>query len=231
MKKPSSTDPEASEGWIHRYADSVIRHRWWVIAAAILVTAVMGAGLGKLGFGSNYRLFFSGENPELVAFEDFQATYTKTDNIMFVLQPESGDLATPQMAAAIEKLTAEAWQIPYSIRVDSLSNFQHSWADGDDLTVDDLIRGGAELTEEQAAEKVAIALAEPLLSGNLISRDAVTTGINVTFQYPEEDIMEVPQAAAKAREIAASLRAEFPDVKIVLTGLSMLNNSFGTMAP
>ena len=230
MKSPENQDLEPKQPWIHRYADAVIRHRWRVIGVSLLITMVMGMGARHLGFGSNYRLFFSGENPELVAFEDFQATYTKTDNIMFVLQPESGDLATPRMSALIERLTDEAWNIPYSIRVDSLSNFQNSWADGDDLTVDDLIRDGAELSEEQAAEKIAVALAEPLLKNNLISADAVTTGINVTFQYPEEDIMEVPKAAAKARAIAADLRAEFPEVKIVLTGLSMLNNSFAESA-
>ncbi len=230
MKTPAGTPAEPSRPWIPRFADFVLRHRWWVIGASVLLTVAMGAGLGKLGFGSNYRLFFSGENPELRAFEDFQATYTKTDNIMFVLQPAEGGVATPEMAAAVEKVTEQAWTIPYSIRVDSISNFQHSWAEGDDLSVDDLIRDGAALSPEAVAEKVGVALAEPLLAGNLISPDASTTGVNVTFQYPEKDIMEVPKAAAKAREIAAGIRAEFPGLTVALTGVSMLNNTFAEEA-
>ena len=30
-----------------------------------------------LDFATDYRVFFSGENPDLIIFEDFQKTYTK----------------------------------------------------------------------------------------------------------------------------------------------------------
>ena len=42
--------------------------------------------------------------------------------------------------AAVEELTEAAWQIPYTIRVDSVSNFQHTYATEDDLIVEDLVR-------------------------------------------------------------------------------------------
>ena len=126
----------------------------------------------------------------------------------------------------MEKLTADAWQIPYAIRVDSVTNFQHSWADGDDLTVEDLVRDAANQTEAALVEKRAIALLEPLLNGNLISPDADTTGVNVTLQYPEESIDEVPEAAAFARGLAADVEAEYPGVRVAISGVSMLNNAF-----
>jgi len=218
---------ERLEQWILRYADWVIRYRWWVIVLTML--AVIGAASGGqyLGFSNNYRVFFSQENPELQAFDRFQSTYTKNDNILFVLQPADGKVFSPQMAEAIENLTAEAWKIPYAIRVDSITNFQHSWADGDDLTVEDLVSKGRSLSEAELAQKQAIALAEPLLRSNLISTNGATTGINVTVQYPEIDNMkEVPEAVNYARQLREQLQAEYPDLKIALTGLSMLNNAF-----
>jgi len=122
---------------------------------------------------------------------------------MFVLQPKGEDknLFTPRFAEAIEKLTEKSWQMPYSIRVDSLSNFQHTWSSEDDLTVEDLILDGESLTAEQLKRKKQVALAEPLLNGNLLSKDGNTTGVNVTFNYPEKSIMEVPETAAAARAI------------------------------
>lgn len=218
---------ERLEQWILRYADWVIRYRWWVIVLTML--AVIGAASGGkyLGFSNNYRVFFSQENPELQAFDRFQSTYTKNDNILFVLQPADGKVFSPQMAEAIENLTAEAWKIPYAIRVDSITNFQHSWADGDELTVEDLVSKGRSLSEAELAQKQAIALAEPLLRSNLVSSNAATTGINVTVQYPEIDNMkEVPEAVNYARQLREQLQAEYPDLKIALTGLSMLNNAF-----
>ena len=41
--------------------------------------------------------------------------------------------------------TEDAWQIPHSTRVDGITNFQHTWADGDELIVEDLV-GPGEIT-------------------------------------------------------------------------------------
>lgn len=207
-----------------------LRHRLLVIALSLLSVALIASGARYLDFATNYRVFFSGENPDLVAFEDFQATYTKNDNFLFVLQPANGDAFSPRMAELQEKLTEKAWQIPYSIRVDSISNFQHSWASGDDLTVEDLIKDGGALSQKALDEKRAVALAEPLLRDNLISGDGDTVGINVVLQYPEKTLSEVPESAAKARAIRDWVEAEYPDVTVALTGISMMNNSFSESA-
>ncbi len=209
-----------------RYADFIIKWRWIVILLTLGLVGFAASGASNLGFSSNYRAFFSEENPELTAFESFQNTYTKNDNIMYVIQPADKDLTKAEVAEAVEKITKEAWQIPYAIRVDSVTNFQHSWAEGDDLTVDDLIRDGANLSSGALDDKWSTAKGEPLLYGNLLAEDMQATGVNVTLQYPEKEIHEVPAAAAKARAIADEVRAEYPDLKIALTGVSMLNNAF-----
>jgi predicted RND superfamily exporter protein len=216
----------AVDAFASSLAQFVIRHRWLVIAATLLAVVAVGSGARHLDFANNYRAFFSTENPELVAFEAFQGTYTKNDNILFVLQPADGVVFSPTIAEAIGRVTEEAWQIPFSIRVDSLSNFQHTWSLDDDLTVEDLIAPGADLSPDELARIKSIALIEPLLKDNLIAADAETTGINVVLQYPEESLTEVPTAVAKARAIADGIRADYPELTVALTGVSMLNNSF-----
>ena len=206
-------------------ARTVILRPWLVIALAVIAVVAAGSGARYLEFSNNYRTFFSPENPELVAFENFQETYTKNDNILFIVQ-SSHSVFTPKEADALEWLTEQAWQIPYTIRVDSVTNFQHSAAEGDDLTVDDLIRDGAGLSASELGERRRIALAEPLLNGALISPDTATTGVNVTLQYPEQSLMEVPEAAAFARELVVQLQKEHPDLTVAVSGVSMLNNAF-----
>ena len=194
--------------------------------ATIVVIAATAAGARHLEFSNNYRVFFGADNPELITFEAFQATYTKNDNILFVVQAKEGKLFTPSQAAAIERVTALAWETPYVIRVDSITNFQHTWAEGDDLTVEDLFRDGETMPKSELDRRTAIALAEPLLLGNLISRDDTTTGVNIVLQYPEKSLNEVPEAAAHVRAIRDGIEKDFPDLTIALSGVSMLNNAF-----
>ncbi len=204
----------------------IIDHRWLTIIVSLLIVGLIFSHARFLDFATNYRVFFSGDNPDLVAFESFQKTYTKNDNILFVIQAKDQRQMDSTLAAVSERITSEAWKIPYSIRVDSVPNFQYTWAYEDDLTVEDLIKNGAELSAEQIQEKIAIALAEPLLKDNLISADADTTAINVILQYPEKNLVEVPTAVAFAREIVTGIEKDYPDITIVLSGLSMMNNSF-----
>ncbi len=230
---------DAVDAFASALAATVIKYRWLVIIAAVMSVVAVGSGARYLDFANNYRVFFSDENPELVAFETFQGTYTKNDTILFVIQPADGQLFSTRVTEAVRRVTEEAWQIPYSIRVDSISNFQHTWAKDDDLTVEDLIQNGDAPSDERLAEIRAIALAEPLLKDNLIAADAKTTGVNVVLQYPEKSLNEVPTAVAKARSIAENIRADYPELKVALTGISMLNNSFaeagikdlGTLVP
>ncbi len=77
------------------FAERVLRYRLWVIAASVIVAIAIFINAFSLQFASNYRVFFSSDNPELTAFETFQATYTKNDNFLFVIEPDDGVVFTP----------------------------------------------------------------------------------------------------------------------------------------
>ena len=204
----------------------VIARRWLVVLLAITLAAAAGLGASRLEFSTNYRVFFSEANPELQAFENLQDTYTKNDNFLFVLEPSDEAVFSPRTLAAVEHLTEEAWKIPFAIRVDSISNFQHTYANGDDLVVEDLVKNVQEEDATFLAEREAVALAEPLLRDQLITADADVTAINVVLQYPEQDLMEVPQAVEFARQLVVEIEDAHPDIDVHLTGVSMLNNAF-----
>ncbi|WP_277253745.1 hypothetical protein, partial [Neptunomonas phycophila] len=68
-----------------------------------------------------------------------QKIYSKSDNVAFVISSKKGKIFTPDAISAVHDLTNEAWQIPYSTRVDSITNFQYTYAENDDLIVEDLV--------------------------------------------------------------------------------------------
>ena len=207
-------------------ADAMIRWRWIVILATILTTVGFAMGMPRLAFDTNYRAFFSDENPELSAFETFQATYTKNDNFLIVIRPADGNVFSRTTLAAVEEITEAGWQVPYAIRVDSITNFQHTWANGDNLIVEDLVRDAHSLSDAQLSERSAVALNEPLLRNQLITEDASVTAVNIVLQYPELNAMEVPEAVAVVRDLRDRIEADYPDIDIALSGISMMNNAF-----
>lgn len=207
------------------FGNWVVRYRWIIIVLTIGVALVAGSGATRLAFDNDYRIFFSDENPQLQAFEKLQRTYTKIDNVMFVVGAHGDEIFTPEILDGIETLTAEAWKLPYVLRVDAVTNYQHTTATEEDLVVADLVEGAASLTDEDLRAALRVALEEPSLRGRLVSEDGSYTGVNVTFQMPEKSMDEVPTAVAAARELAARIEAEYP-VDIHLTGTVVLNNAF-----
>jgi len=209
------------------YAEWLVRWRYLVLIAVVVLVAVAASGVRLLYFKTDYRAFFSEDNPQLQAFEQIQNTYTKTDNVLFVLAPQDGNVFTKETLATVIRLTEAAWQIPYSIRVDSITNYQHTEAEADDLIVDDLVPDATQLDAAALQRIRDIAVHEPLLVNRMISPDGRVTGVNVTIQLPDEGSgKEVPEITAFARNLVDELKAENPGLDVYLTGMVIMNNSF-----
>ena len=205
----------------------VVKYRWWIIIINLAIVFLAASGGRFLHFTNNYRVFFSADNPQLLAFEAQENTYTKNDNVLFVVEPEDGNVFTRETLAAIEELTEQAWQIPYSNRVDSISNFQHTEADGDELIVRDLVKDASQLSDEELKNIKNIALSEPILYKNLISERTHVTGINVTVQLPRiNETAENPEVVSAARQLVNEIEQKYPHLKVRLTGMIMMNNAF-----
>ncbi|MGR8921106.1 MAG: efflux RND transporter permease subunit, partial [Gammaproteobacteria bacterium] len=213
------------------YARWIVNHRAIAIILPLLLVAAAAAGLPKLYFDSSYRVFFGKDNPQLIAYENVENTYTKIDNVVIVLAPKNGDVFTPDNLAAIEELTTASWQIPYSSRVDSITNFQYTYAEDDDLIVRDMVKDGAALDAESIAAVRAAVLAEPALHKRLVSDTGHVTGINVTMQLPaEERTTATPIIVGHVREMVADFEARHPNFDTYLTGMVMMDNAFNESA-
>ncbi len=214
------------DGILSNYVDWIIRNRWLVVIASFVVTFLIASGARYLRFDTDYRVFFSEENPQLQAFEEIQNVYTKNDNILFVIASKNGDVFSNETLEAVEWLTNESWQMPFSIRVDAITNFQNTYSEEDDLIVEDLVENAINKSSEELKNAKVIALSEPFLVKQIISENAQVTGVNVTLQFPQKDITEVPEAAAFARQLVAQVNEKYPDLEVYITGLAMLNNAF-----
>ncbi len=213
------------------FTDRLVAWRWLAFCAVVALVAMAASGARLLGFSNDYRVFFSADNPQLLAFENLQNTYTKSDNVLFVVAPTDGNVYSVETLQAIEWLTEQAWQIPYSIRVDSLTNFQHTRADGDELIVEDLVTDAANLTPRDLEQVRRIAGREPLLVNRIVSPSGRVTGVNVIIQFPGVDpAQEFPQVVEFSRDLVRQVNERYPEVELHLTGIVLLNNAFSEMS-
>jgi len=215
-----------SNNKIVRFTHAIIRHKWLVLIGVILSVLAAASGGKYLSFTSDYRVWFSPENPQLVAYEKMQAVYSRNDNVLFVVQPKDKNVFTQRTMQAVYELTEKSWQMPYSNRVDSLTNHQHTYAEDDDLTVIDLVEDPNSLDTNALEELKRVALTEPMLANRLISPDSTTTGVNVTVQLPQKDPAESAEIMMFARNLADEIQAKYPELHIAMSGMIPLNVAF-----
>jgi predicted RND superfamily exporter protein len=205
----------------------VVKHRWWIIAATVIVVLVASSGMRFLTVNNDTRVFFSEENPQLQALEALENTFSKDNSVLFAVAPKDGNVFTRETLAVIEGLTEASWQMPYSSRVGSVTNFQYTRAEEDDLIVEDLVQNAEDLSDEDLERIRKVALSEPLLVNNLLSASGHVTGVSVTILLPGESLKEVPEVTAFARKLADDIRRENPDIDVYLTGTVIMDNAFG----
>ena len=193
-----------------KFGRFIVNNKWLVLFLSIMFMVVSMMGAQYLEIKTDYRVFFSKDNPQMLAFEDIQNTYDKADNVMFVLTPKDGNVFTKQTLKTIQWLTEEGWKVPYSTRVDSVTNYQHTWVTKDD---EDYMLVGAMLcipdktldidsecehesvteqmidgfTAQQIEAMTEIAVNEPQLINRMINPSKTVTAVNVTVQIPSDD--------------------------------------------
>ncbi|EJG1665384.1 efflux RND transporter permease subunit [Vibrio parahaemolyticus] len=202
-----------------------------VLLATIFLIIVATIGGKNLYFRGDYDIFFDGTNKQLLAFDEIQTTFAKTDNLAIVIAPEDGDIFTPQTLSLIQKITVDAWQVPYSSRVDSIANYQHTEAFEDDLLVEDLLYSEYELTPERISKVKSIALSEPVLKSALVSEKGDVTVVNITVQLPEMDkTAEVEEVVSSINAMIDRYQRAYPDVTFHKAGIIAMNHAFMTAA-
>ena len=212
---------------VTEYAKAVIRWRYLILLLTLVWVGIAASGGRFLAFTTDYRAFFAEGNPQLQAFEKMQSTYDKSDNVLMVVTPKDGKVFSAQTLEQLIWLTEQAWQTPYSTRVDSITNYQHTQAFEDDLEVADLVEAPAALNSSELYQLQQIAVSEPVLVNRLINPDATVTALNITTQLPGKSLNEVPEVVAFVRDLAAQLEQRDPNLDVRLTGVMMLNNAFG----
>nr|WP_075519168.1 MMPL family transporter [Moritella viscosa]SHO01717.1 Exporter of the RND superfamily [Moritella viscosa] len=180
-------------------------------------------GTLNLSFTSDFRSYFSLDNPQLKTFEQLETDFNKQDTLTFLVESSNNNpsIYQAEIIHYLELLTDEAWAIPYSRRVDSLINFQKMSVDEDDLQINDLVPGNGHLTPSFLLELKQYAETQPRLLNNLVSVDGTLAIVQVTLTLPESNEAATPELISYARNKLEEISNS--NVKVQLFGTSVIN--------
>ena len=210
------------------YRNFVVQRPWTLLLVSLIFTVICGLGLNGLSQNPDNRIFFSKGDPNLIALETLEKTYTKNDNLFVMVAPKNGNVFTPKNLEVIRDLTKQLWQTPASSKVDSITNFQWTRGSGDDVVISNLVPDGT-ITKEIALNTKNVALNEPLILNSLISYDSKFTGINITFIKPDDSVEagnKVVEIMSFIRPIQKSLEEKYPNINFYITGGVPLTMAF-----
>ena len=210
------------------FGEAVLRHRWPIVALTLLVVTLFAYQIRNIQMTDDLNVFFSEDNPQLLALDRFKDTYGETKNAFIAIAPANADMFTRTNLALLEELTHRGWEVPYSRRVDSLQNFQRTRVYEDDLEVDNTYQDAQTLTPEEIKDLRDYAIDHDVIGGQLISADGSLAAMSITF-----NITDGPGAKEKRQEVIAyltdlmdELKGKYPGVKFYATGGVYVNQAF-----
>ncbi|PCI41997.1 MAG: hypothetical protein COB51_13455 [Moraxellaceae bacterium] len=195
----------------------VLDNPWKAILMSMVVVIASSTGLKNFENDGDPRTFFGEDNPLFQQFLEIEEDYAGNEMVSFIVHPKNDNVFTRETLHVIEKLTEDAWMTPYSTRVDSLSNFQHSTVIGDEMYVEYLIEDAMSFSDEKVAELEKIVMGEPALQNSLISSKGHVAGIFVRV-FMEDQNTEAAEVVLYAEKLRDQYRAEYPDVEFMMTG-------------
>ena len=165
----------------------IINNRVIFIFSCLVLVLILGRGITSVVFDPDMERFFPKGHPATSLSYEIDETFIRTDNLVIAINAKNNSIFTKKTLSLIENLTEESWTVPYSIRVDSLTNYSYVRSVDDDLLVEPFIENAVSLEDSFIKQRAKIVEEEEIIFGSLISKDKKTTVISIIVDPPNPD--------------------------------------------
>ena len=204
---------------MRRFADFVIRYRWFVIAALAVISIVTIPRIQKLTVNNSIKIWFVEDDPNIIAFDEFQDTFGGEEFVVVALKDEKGVFNTRDLTI-IRDIGERLLEVKGISRIISVTDAVDVWGTEDGIEIgrlcEDIPKTKSEI--ETIRERI---FSNPLFIGTIISEDGNTALI--TARLKSTDAIDKIRAdiVRETREIAASYEETWGD-KIYVAGIPVL---------
>ena len=211
------------ENLVYRFADDlipgIIRQRYLVLFISLLAAIVMSTGLRYVSLDHSYKAYLADDHRYRLMIDHIEDNYVKDDNIFVIVHPRSGTVYSAEVIGVMREITEAAWGLSHVQRVDSLNNYQYTYADGDELIVDDLVPAELELSEANLRRIARIAGNEPQLKNLHVAEDGSAAAINIIFRYDDRDLIANLDLENEFRLMLDGFAKRYPDIEFRHVGI------------
>ncbi len=192
-----------------------------MLVLSLLVTALLGSGIQRVQLDTSLSALLTRSDPYLEELDIMAARFPSDLDVVFAFIPGNDDsVFSPAVLDAIAGLNSRFDEIPYATRISSLLEYS------DPQTQRRLFQGNyRQYSDTQLADLQQQALADPLLTANLLAPDA---RLSFAVVYADgsglttDQRIEIAAAAATLRD---ELRVAHPAVDIHVSGDVLLEQS------
>ncbi len=201
-----------------KIARFILHHLGKLTVVLLVLMALIMAGTPGLKFSSDNQSFFGGDNQEFEDLQQLGDLYAGSHGLLFMIAPPDGEAFAAETLSALQDMTADTWQTPYALRVDSVANFTHSQAIGDEIIVEPLLDEVADITPEVIANFQKVVTGNTEIRNRLISDDLQTYGINLQVILPDEFEPARDEVVAYIEGMRSRWMDAYPGFDVRITG-------------
>ncbi|MCP4914936.1 MAG: MMPL family transporter [Oligoflexia bacterium] len=213
-------------GLVSKFIDFVVnKPKTSLIITAILVFAFL-PGLASFQQKYDVRIWFRDTDPLIQKLDDFEKTFGNDESVIVTIKNEEG-IFNPTTLKKVYNITEELWRVPQVLRVETLANYNYSYAIEDDINIEPFIDTD-QLTQEEANKKREIALNHEVLPGYLVSKDGKSVMMFARLVTTVGDSPNYEVIIQKVREIVKKYEDEKHEFHIV--GEAAVNDAFREIA-
>ena len=166
------------------FSKLLIKYRYLSIGLTALVVFLLATGLTKLTFNPDLETYFPEGHPAVIRYNEIDDMFIPTDNLIIAVHSNEGTLFNGDSLKVIEELTKKSWTIPYSVRVDSLTNYSYVKSVNDDLIVEPFIEEAEKKSIEFFEKRENLVAGEDIIYKSLISEDKKTSVVSIIVDPP-----------------------------------------------
>ncbi|NVK31218.1 MAG: MMPL family transporter [Gammaproteobacteria bacterium] len=200
---------------------------WFAILLCLSIFGLGTHGLSKLEFANDIRVFFSDKNPDKLTLDAFERQFAPNKKAVVAVRVKRGHIFEPHNMAAIATIVDRAWQLPYIRKVEAITNFPDSDADGDFISVHDFVPNPYDSDAQTLLELKARAQDRIEIRDSIINDRADMTLISIVYVdealFPQMTLEEISQSLYALVDQAD---AEFANLEFYVSGSVALNAAF-----
>jgi len=210
---------------VKKLVDSLVDYRRWYFIVSMIIIATICSGVPTVVFDPALKSVFSDRREAVSDLNYIHDRYQNSDNIVFLVHMKAAPVTDKTSVELLDKITTDAKALPFSYRINSLTNHLVIESLEDELQSGFLVEKG-EVTEETLAKVKSAVVTDPLVKNRLVNANNDTAVVYVTFNLPKDDRLNALQTISNsARELRAKYEDTAGKVEIYLAGTVYTENA------